>query len=103
MLEHLGRDHVVEAAVGKRKRERVGPHRPEARAGRRLARVRHRRERGQGAEQVGVEQVRADDVRAAPVRLERVAARSRAEVEQAGPWPHAEPVEVDGQHFMTSR
>ena len=72
VLEHLGRDHPVERAVGERHRGGVPGHRPACRPRRRLAGLVHRGEHGGDLVELVQVAVQRDHVRAAPQRLERV-------------------------------
>src|ERR1017187_7574466 len=118
VLEHLGRDHPVEAAVAERHRGgvagnrrrggrpvrlRLPPIRHRLRAG--LARLPHRVEHPGHRNELGRVQVERDHVRAAPVYLERMPPATASHVEHAVARPDREPGEVNGQHAgsMTSR
>ena len=98
VLEHLGDDHAVEAVGGEGQVERVGVDHAGPLVGARLVGFDHRaRDRGDVLE-VGGGVVERGDARAAPHRLERVAAATRTEVEEALAGREPKPPEVNRQH-----
>ena len=102
VLEHLGRDHPVELAVGEGQRQRVALLDVGLGAGGHLAGLLHRAEELEHAgELVGVH-VEGHHVGAAAVHLEGVAAGAAAHVEHPVAGLQAEAVEVDGEHQAVS-
>ena len=98
VLEHLGRDHPVELAVGEGQLERVALLDVGLGALGHLTGLPHRVEQvADAGELVGVH-VEGDHVRAAPVHLEGVPAGAAAHVEHAVSRAQPEAVEVNGQH-----
>ena len=98
VLEDLGGDDPVELAVGEGQREGVALLDVGLGAVGHLARAPHLREHVAHPLELVDVLVEGDDVGAPAVHLERVPARSAAEVEHPLPRPETESVEVNGEH-----
>jgi hypothetical protein len=98
VLEDLGGDDPVEAAVGEREPPGVTVHRRPGPARRELSGVGHRREQPGDVLELAPVEVEGDDPSPSPGRLEGVAAGATAEIEHPVTGAQPEPAVADGQH-----
>ena len=103
LLEHLGGDDPVEAAVGERHVARVAVLHLPLPAGADLALELHRAEHGLHVGEVGLVAVERRHVGPAAQHLEAVPTLAAPDVEHGGARGDRELLEVDGDHALVSR